>query len=99
MGADKQRAPDHTVHVTGWDDGWARLELRCTATLLEPCRRILIGDGPEYKLIDHCNAVDWFDNVGAELLIGELAGPPPWAVEIEWLGDYGPHITAAKGGD
>lgn len=85
----------HTIHVTEWDEWQARLELRCWCVAGDPCHTVTDESGDVPQLIDHCNAVEWFDNSDdGDLIHGRLPGEPPWQVDIEWTDD-GPHIVAA----
>ena len=93
----------HTVHVTGWDEWRATLELRCHGGTSDSCHTATDEFGENPVPIDHCNAVEWFDNCDdGDLITGSLVGEPPWPVEIEWFDD-GPHIVApakdSKGGE
>jgi len=87
----------HMVHVTGWDSWSAVLKLRCPHGPGADCHVGTDEDGNNPEPLDHCNAVEWFDNCEApDLILGRLDGEPPWPVDIEWSQD-GPTITAAGG--
>ena len=87
----------HTIHVTGWEDS-AELELRCDSGPEAPCHWITDDDGGNPKLVEYCNACEWWANCDPEELIhGRLTGPPPWRVEIIW--DDCPEIRQIQDGD
>ena len=85
----------HTLHVTGWDYR-SQIELRCHSGPEAPCRYLMTEDG-DTEQVDYCNAIEWWNEVDHDdLIVGALAGPPPWIVDVVWPSiDDGPEIRAS----
>lgn len=77
---------DHIIRVTGYDYGTAQLELECLAGPGDPCRLVLT-EGVSNP-VDECNAKDWWDASDPDDLMPKpMVGPPPWLVEVIWMGE------------
>lgn len=79
----------HELHVTGWSFGTTDLKLYCHSWEDSPCFADIDEHGVEIGRRASCNLVEWFENVGDEMIEETLNGPPPWRVYADWSnGDY-----------
>lgn len=89
---------EHTLHVVGWDAS-VDFKLLCHMTPDAPCYADIDESGVEVGRLDSCNLVEWFENVGDEMIDGELRGSPPWVVVVDWGNwDY-PVLVQKRSGD
>lgn len=78
----------HQLHIINWDMS-ATFELVCHMPESSGCYADIDEAGKEVGRLEFCNLVEWFQNVGDEMIDGELKGPPPWHVFGDWSnGDY-----------